>query len=167
MNCANECTTLDCRFPQTQEWAATTKAWRECAREGYSTFQSALYTAAELRCSWCLSLGQLMAHCKEYVPRRKRTEIKWTAGLPSLVWLVVLSRCLTLRGTLGLVSVSISQMTQSNDTHFWHLGRHFPCSYRLLSTPHHRPGYLPSWSWQEVCLVSWHDRKPAIRWSVS
>lgn len=69
-----------------------------------------------------------MVHCKENVPRRERTEIKWAASLPSLVWLVILSRCLTLRGTLGLASVSISTptMMQGNDIHLWHPEASFP-----------------------------------------
>lgn len=144
MNCANECTSLDCRFQCTQEWAANTKAWRGCACEWYSTLQSALYSAAQLRCIWFLSLGQLMAHCEENVPRRKRTEIKWAASLPSLVWLVVLSRRLTLRGTLSLASVSISapRMMQGNDMHLWQprasfsmllLSAEYPTSWARLS----------------------------------
>lgn len=125
MNSANECTTLDYRFQWAQKWAASIKAGREWTCEGYSTLECAL---VQLKCIWCSSLVQLMDHCKGNVPRRKRTEIKWAARLPSLVWLVVLSRRLTQRGTWGLTCVSISapRMMQGNDIHFWHPGASFP-----------------------------------------
>ena len=86
MNRANECTSSDCGGSVDRRVGSEYGSLKGAiSRGGYSTLQSVLYRAAELRCIWRSSLGRLMAHCEENVPRRDRTEIKWAASLPSLV----------------------------------------------------------------------------------
>lgn len=157
MNCANECTSLDCRFQKTQEWAASTKAWRDWACEGGTLPYKVLsYGAAEPRCIWRSSLRRLMAHCEENVPRRRRTKIKWAASLLSLVWLVVLSRRLILRGNAG-PGLHVHLSTR-NDARHWHtiLAPRGIISHALIvqyaSHARHEPGHLTGRSWQEVCF---------------
>ena len=146
MNRANECTSSDCGGSVDRRVGSEYGSLKGAiSRGGYSTLQSVLYRAAELRCIWRSSLGRLMAHCEENVPRRDMTEIKWAASLPSLVWLVILSRHLTPRGTRGLASVSISAMgmMQGGDIHFWHPGGIISHAVIVRWAPHiSMPGHL-------------------------
>lgn len=172
MNCANECTSSDCRGSVDRRVGSEYRSLKGViSGGGYSTLQSVLYRAAELRCIWRSSLGRLMAHCEENVPRRDRTEIKWAASLPSLVWLVVLSRHLTLRGTRGLASVSISApgMMQGCDIHFWHPGGIISHAVIVRCAPHiSMPGHLGSLAMAGGVFGHVAPRwKPAVRWSHS
>lgn len=149
-------TVLTNAFPYTAPlYAASIKPCWELHWEGFTILRNALCSTTWLSCVLSLSLEQLMALLKKNVPRRKRTEIKWVASLSSHIWLVAMSRHLTLWGALLLTFLSIWASTAKYSKVFL-LEDFFVVNEKTMYLKN--KGLMRAISWLILCVFRFENR---------